>query len=91
MITKAAMRIYDKQRQIEMCLTGHRHHDILNNLREMGYENGLDYIILEQGFMDDDGQFLSREDAWDEAYKCGQLKWKKHSINDYTLYTADLW
>ena len=91
MITKAAMRVYDKRRQIEMCLTGHRHHDILNNLCAMGYQNHIDYVIIEYGFMTSNDTFLSREDAWDEAYKCGQLKWKDHSINDYMLYTEDLW
>ena len=91
MITKAAMRVYDKRRQIEMILTGHRHHDILNNLREFGYTPNIDYVILEQGFITDEHEFVSREDAWLEAYRCGQLKWKKHSIDDYFLFTADPW
>lgn len=50
----------------------------------------VDWQAAEQGFIDQRGTFLTREEAWDVAEKAGQI-----IVNDSTrrgvLHSEDLW
>lgn len=50
--------------------TGHRHHNIIRYLAELGFSTP---IGGEQGFIDDHGNFLSRNEAGDLALASGQI------------------
>lgn len=49
----------------------------------------------EEGFIDHNGNFLTRKEAYDEAIKCGQLsastRWYKEDHGDTELYSEDLY
>lgn len=68
--------------------TGRRHHNIINrdNYPELpfGYfKNG------EQGFVDDNGIFLTREEAAKHALECGQIS--KLKFSQTQLFSEDLY
>jgi len=78
MIKEAAIRKRGK------IYTGKRHHHILNAALPFGYlRNG------EQGFVDDEGNFLTREEAAIVAIKCGQIK--KLKYHKTRLFSEDLY
>ena len=89
MITKAAVKIYDKRQGKEVILPCHRHSDIPYVLYALGYKKIEDYLILEEGFLTEDDVFLNRHFAWLDAITDNQLLIKN---NDYQeLYSEDLW
>ena len=89
MITKAAVKIYDKRQGKEVILPCHRHSDIPYVLYALGYKKIEDYLILEEGFLTEDGVFLNRHFAWLDAITDNQLLIRN---NDYQeLYSEDLW
>ncbi|MBV6304882.1 hypothetical protein KVP10_08280 [Candidimonas humi] len=61
----------------------HRHHDII---RSMGGIHGPDT----QGFLDDQGNFLTREEALQVALDAGQVK-DPANIRAGRLFSEDLW
>jgi len=64
--------------------TGSRHYKIINDLAK---SNPDLYITQEmQGFVDDYGNFLSRYEAAELAFKCGQIKRYKTR-----LLSEDIW
>jgi len=78
MIIKSAIRKNGK------IYTGHRHYNILNNAEPFGFlRDG------EQGFVDENGIFLTREEAAIEAIKCGQIKQLKYHKSK--LFSEDLY
>ena len=83
MITKAAVKIYDKRQGKEVILPCHRHSDIPYVLYALGYKK------IEDGFLTEDGVFLNRHFAWLDAITDNQLLIRN---NDYQeLYSEDLW
>lgn len=59
---------------------GHRHYNVIRNNRPIDFKN------CEQGFVDEDGNFLSRKEAAKIAYKNGQIKKKKEILFSEDLY-----
>ena len=86
-ITRAAVKIYDKKQGKEIIIPCHRHCDAFYMLKEFGYVRA-DYDILGQGFLDRDYNFLSRVEAKIAARENNQLL----EDNAYTeLFSEDLW
>ena len=55
---------------------------------ELGCIKGKDYQTLCEGFLDENDNFLTRQEAYIEAEKCNQLKSEESSR---ILYSEDLW
>ena len=60
---------------------GRRHYNILGSAKTFG---GLKYG--KQGFVDDQGIFLTREEAAKVAFECGQIKEEKRILFSEDLY-----
>ena len=72
-----------------------RHGDGYKLLHDLGYAPKTQYKVLEDGFIDHEGKFLNRVDAYQHALKCGQLtattKWYKADHKDSELYSEDIY
>ena len=62
-----------------------RHHHVI---KMMVKKHGFRYVAGEQGFYDENGNFLNREDARNHALECGQVETTDH---DKELFSEDLW
>lgn len=90
MVCCAAVKIIDyRQNGKEIIIPCHRHCDAFQILHDFGYKKLQDYKEIEQGFLNETGEFLNRREAWDEAYKCRQLKMVDPSYR--CLYSEDVW
>ena len=89
MIASAAVKIFDEKQAKEIIIPCHRHGDAFYILKEFGYKPHNDYQEIEQGFLNEKGDFLNRREAWDEAYKCRQLLMVDPTCK--SLYSEDLW
>lgn len=74
-------------------LGGIRHGFIYSSLHDLRPEIGA--ASVEEGFLDNDGNFLNRFEAFKEALKCGQLSATtlicKQKSEETELYSEDLW
>ena len=72
-----------------------RHGDGFEILHDLGCYGNSGYKVINQGFIDHDGNFLDRHDAWNHAKICGQLSqstsWYKEDNRDCELYSEDLY
>ena len=73
MITKAAVKIFDIKQNKEIILPAHRHADIYEILYKLGYKKNIDYYKIQEGFLDEDDNFLDRHAAWLDAVYSHQL------------------
>ena len=89
MIVSAAVKIFDFKQNKEWCIPCHRHCDAFYILKEFGYRKNIDYKEIEQGFLDEDGNFYNRIKAWKEACHCNQLM--IIDSQPHELYSEDLW
>jgi hypothetical protein len=89
MITKAAVKIFDERQNKEWTIPCMRHCDAFYILKEFGYKKNIDYKELEQGFLDENDNFLNRVEAWEEARRCRQLKMVDPTY--HCLFSEDLW
>lgn len=73
----------------------HRHGDGFKILADLGYAPKTKYKVVEQGFINHNGEFLDRIEALNHAMKCGQLSestlWYKDDHDDKELYSEDLY
>ena len=74
----------------EIVLPLHRHGDGGKILKDLGFSVG-DFKIIEQGFITDTGEFLSRRAAAEHAYECGQLTETAEEPRIDCLMSEDLW
>lgn len=68
-----------------------RHHNVL---RLMIHHAVRDYENEIEGFLDKDGNFLNRKQAYELAVSAGQINRRKHTPNSHNgneLYSEDLW
>ena len=69
-----------------------RHGDGYEILRDLGLRSNK---VIEDGFIDHNGKFLDRKEAWEHAKMCGQLsqstEWYKEDHRDWELYSEDLY
>jgi hypothetical protein len=100
MVCRAAVKVYDKRQDKEMIIPCHRHCDAFLILKEFGYRKGEDFKEIEQGFLNEHGEFLSRIDAWHEAKRCNQFtqEYKDelareiyHPATPRQLFSEDVW
>lgn len=68
----------------------HRHADAFYIISQFLSADEIDKPKTEQGFLTQDGTFLNRYDAMDEAIRCGQLP-PMAKQNCMELYSEDLW
>lgn len=59
----------------QLICIGNRHGGIIWELAKCGLANGNKPIKQDQqGFIDQDGEYLDREEAYKRAVECGQIK-----------------
>lgn len=80
-----------------LIVTGVRHWDVImtNVFKAMDPNQGVfNYERIEQGFVDEFGNFLTREEAWALAETAGQIKttgpWN-HRNGVHVLYSENLY
>ena len=69
---------------------GCRHSDAIGRLRADGCTQ-KQIALAEQGFVDENGRFLTRREAFDVAALSGQLKRKPGGYDGPELFSEDLW
>lgn len=86
MIKEAAIKVGNK------IYTGYDHSSIMNTLfKELKEEKeNFDekynlFMNRQEGFVTEDGTFLSRGDAAVHAYSCGQIKTKKYQLTSIDI------
>ena len=85
MITSAVVLIATKDnRHFE--IPCHRHADAFYIVSQFCSADEIDKTKIQQGFLDHNGQFLSRTEARHHAFACGQVK-----EPEGLLYSEDLW
>lgn len=81
----------------EAVLCGARHGDIFLQMKLLGFEAKKGYTELEQGFIDQDNRFYTRQEAFEHAKACGQLCLKivrdreNGGVGGKNLISEDLW
>ena len=91
MITKAAVKIFDVKQNKEMIIPCHRHCDAYEILYNFGYKKNIDYYTIQEGFLDEDDNFLDRHRAYLEAMYDHQLMVVDKNIKCQELFSEDLW
>ena len=91
MIVSAATKIYLCDRQEEIIIPCHRHKDVLYILESLGYKEKEDYRRVVEGFLTDKDTFLTRRQAAEHAYECGQLIEDPEEPYIDVLFSEDLW
>ncbi len=91
-IVKAAVKIMDLRQNKEIIIPCHRHCDAFEILHEFGYKIG-DFKTLEQGFLDQDGEFHNRVDSFRIAWNALQLKYEHYckGFKPTELFSEDVW
>jgi len=74
MILASAIKFYIEETKREVILCGHRHWNVFAQLEALGFKPQKGYKEIEQGFIDDKNNFLTREEAFEHAIECGQLE-----------------
>jgi hypothetical protein len=95
MIVAAAIKYRFEERPMDfMVITGVRHCYIIDRVRS-GIEDRLLPKLIEQaqGFVDDKDVFYTREEAYEHAVACGQIKDERGFGETYSvrLVSEDLW
>lgn len=92
MIISAAIKIIIPPNDKEIVITGLRHCNCYNTLANLGLKQIEDYFVIDDGFIDHQGNFLDRRDAWKHACDCGQLPVNivEHNISE-ELFSEDLY
>lgn len=73
MIVAAAIKFHIDKTDEDVVLCGVRHGDCFAQLKGLGFEPKEGYREIEQGFVDNKGNFLNRREAWHTAAMCMQL------------------
>ena len=97
MILAAAIKCYVTKTNSEVILCGARHGDCFAQLNTLGFSPHIDYLDIEEGFIDNHNNFLTRQEAFNHAKEIGQLSSKivyerEHGeIGNNKLISEDLW
>lgn len=75
----------------EVIVCGVRHWDPLmrNAINHLDVKNDTTVII--QGFVDNRGVFLTREEAFIVAMEAGQIRHKSGDVSSEKLFSEDIW
>lgn len=100
MIAKAAVKIelltnfYDWATDPgEIVIPCHRHVDAYEILHMFHLRKDIEYKVIAEGFLDENDNFMTRREAWDEAERCNQFRPCYMYIDDVPgeLYSEDMW
>lgn len=99
MVCRAAVKVLDLRQNKELTIPCHRHCDAFYILKEFGYKKSVDYKEIAQGFLNEHDEFMTRIEAWKEAFKCSQFSEKvmeQYWVDETDpipteLYSEDLW
>ena len=95
MILASAIKYKIEKTNKEVILCGARHGDIFKQLEFLGFEPRKGYEEIEQGFIDHNNNFLTREEAYKHAKEIGQLCCRiahdRETIHGVKLISEDLW
>ena len=87
MIIASAILFHIDKTDEDVVLCGLRHADIYKQLKLLGFKPKQGYKEIAQGFINDSGDFLSREEAYIQALSCNQISEKSNK----SLFSEDLW
>ena len=90
MIISAATKVYLYDRDKEIIIPCHRHKDVAYILQSLGYDD-TKYERIKEGFLTDEDVFLTRREAAEYAYVCGQLTEEPEDPYIDVLFSEDLW
>lgn len=88
MIIASAIKFYIDKTDSEVILCGLRHGNIFVQLKNLGFSPRKGYKEICQGFLDNNGNFLDRYEAFIHAKNAGQII---SNTTDNELYSEDLW
>ena len=98
MILASAIKFHIEATDKDVVLCGYRHGDIFMQLPALGFEPHKGYTEIEQGFIDYNNNFLTREEVYEHAKQCGQISSKisysrdhGESIGGKDMISEDLW
>lgn len=95
MILAAAIEFEIEKTGKCVVLCGARHGDVFKQLKGLGFIPMNGYKEIEQGFIDNYGNFLTRKEAYEHAVTCGQLcaniLHKHTKSGNKELMSEDLW
>lgn len=95
MIVCAAIKFHIEETNRDVILCGVRHGDCYTQLEALRFRPKGGYKEIEQGFVDNNGIFFGRKQAYEEALKIGQIapstKVLKIEKSEDELYSEDLW
>jgi hypothetical protein len=95
MIICAAIKIQVEGLDHETIIPCRRHGYGFKMLKDLGFKPRVGYKEIAQGFIDHDGDFLNRQDAFKHAIECGQLsattREYKKTNGEIELYSEDLY
>lgn len=95
MILAAAIKFKIENTGKNVILCGARHGDIFVQLEGLGFDPRKGYEEIEQGFIDNCNNFLTRKEAFEHAKKCGQLAakiiYEREKAGSLSLISEDLW
>lgn len=67
-----------------------RHCNAFLTLHDLGYKPRVDFEEIAQGFLNENYEFLTREEAYQEAIRCDQLL-PNAEIYSNSLFSEDVW
>ena len=95
MILAAAIKFKIEKTNEEVVLCGARHGDVFRQLEPLGFKPQSGYKEIEQGFIDQYNNFLTRDEAFEHAKEIGQLcasiVGDRKTTYGTKLYSEDLW
>lgn len=92
MILCAAVMFYVHATNLNVIIPCRRHCDAFFILRDLGFAPNEGYKELAQGFIDTNGKFYTREQAYTHAIECGQLsETTKLNMCSLYLFSEDLY
>lgn len=88
MIVASAIKFHIEATNRDVVLCGLHHSSIFEQLKNLGFKPKDGYKEIEQGFIDNNNNFLTRKEAYLHALECGQLHLTRSSKE---LFSEDLW
>ncbi len=92
MVLCAAVKFHIDITDKDVIVPCRRHCDAYCLLKDMGFSPQDGYSHEEDGFITTTGEFLTRNEAYNEAIECGQLPYNvRLNINNGLLLSEDLY
>lgn len=81
----------------ELIIPCHRHADAYEILHMFRLRKDMEYKVIAEGFLDENDNFMTRAEAFEEALRCEQLNETFYNneavaaVRSRILYSEDLW